>query len=146
MISEIERIGLIEARTEITDLVYRYALNIRGRTAAACMELFTEDGVFEVRQGSFVDPGVSQIRSQVVGRDAIGTYLNRAAASETRMCPVIHNLLVSVNGHEAESNCVMIAHMWPSGQQMIGEYKDRYRYENGWRFSVRSYTMFVQPA
>lgn len=132
---------LLTTRAAIADLVHTYALNIRTGNGPACAQLFTEDAVFEVREAQVVSAQPARTRSTLVGREAITHYVARTAAPEMRVCPLIHNLLIQVNGHEASSTCVMTSLVWASGNQIIGEYQDRFRYENGWRFTSRIFTI-----
>jgi hypothetical protein len=53
---------------------------------------------------------------------------------------MIHNLLIDVRNQEAESSCLMVAAVMPGGRQILGEYRDRFRYDSRWRFALRSYT------
>ena len=132
---------LLVARAAIADLVHTYALNIRTGNGAECVKLFTEDAVFEVREARVGSPGVGQTRSRLTGHDAISNYLARTATPEMRVCPLIHNLLIQITGREATSTCVMTSLLWSSGQQVIGEYQDSYRYQTGWRFTSRVFTI-----
>lgn len=134
------RIELLEASSAIADLVYNYALNIRAGNGAECVKLFTEDAVFEVKEAFLGGSGIEHTRAKLAGHEAILAYLARAAASETRVCPMINNLIVHVNGHEAKSNCVMTAFV-SNGQRLFGEYQDSYRYKSIWRFSARVFTI-----
>jgi ketosteroid isomerase-like protein len=134
---------LLQARLAITDLVHRYALNIRRGNGSACVALFTEDAVFEVREAPPGSPGPGRTRSRLSGHAAIEQYLVRSTATQTRVCPLIHNLLIEVNGHEASSTCVMTSPVWPAGTPIIGEYQDAFRHEGGWRFCSRVFTIFV---
>lgn len=131
----------LAARAAIADLVHTYALNIRTGNGVECAQLFTEDAVFEVREALVSSSEPGRTRSRLTGRDAITNYVARTSAPETRVCPLIHNLLIQVNGHEASSSCVMTSLVWASGKQLIGEYQDSYRYENGWRFTSRIFTI-----
>ena len=131
----------LEARAAITDLVYTYALNIRAGNGGECAKLFTADAVFEVREAVPGGRGAARPRTRLTGQDAIASYLARASGSDTRVCPLIHNLLIRIDGPEATSSCVMTSFVWPSGQQFIGEYQDSYRYETGWRFTSRLFTI-----
>jgi hypothetical protein len=140
MANEMARIELLEARTAIAELVYSYALNIRAGHGADCVKLFTEDAFFEVREALLCNRGVNRTRVKLTGHDAILSYLAHGTTSETRVCPMIANLIIHVNGQEANSNCVMTAFV-SNGQQLIGEYQDSYRYEVGWRFSSRVFTI-----
>ncbi len=134
---------LLTARAAITDLVHTYALNIRTGNGAKCAQLFTEDAVFEVREALAGSSEPARTRSRLTGRDAITNYIARVGAPETRVCPLIHNLLIQVHGHEATSTCLMTSILWATGKQLIGEYQDRYGYEaeTGWRFSSRLFTI-----
>lgn len=134
--------AMLDARQAIADLVHTYALKVRRGQGADCAELFTDDAVFEVRQATPGADDAGHTRTRLSGRDAVAAYIARASSAETRVCPMIHNLLIQVSGDEAASNCLMTSVVWPGGQQMIGEYEDRYRYENGWRFSSRVFTVF----
>ena len=131
------RAELLDARAAIADLVHTYALNIRTGRGAACADLFTEDAVFETRRA---DPEV-QTLNRLEGRDAVVAYLTKASQSDARVCPMVHNLLIAVDGCEASSNCVMAVVALPGGTELIGEYVDTYRFEDGWRFASRTYTI-----
>ena len=135
---------LLDARAAIADLVHTYALYIRAGNGAECVKLFTADAVFEVREAPLGRRGAARSRSRLTGHDAISNYLARASESDTQVCPLIHNLLIRVDGREATSSCVMTSFVWPSGQQFIGEYEDSYKYETTWRFTSRVFTMLGQ--
>lgn len=132
---------LLQARAAITDLVYTYALNIRAGNGAECVKLFTADAVFEVREALLGGRDDARTRSRLTGHDAISNYLVRASESGARVCPLVHNLLIQVDGREATSNCVMTSFVWPGGKQFIGEYQDSYRFETRWRFASRLFTI-----
>lgn len=138
--SEASRLELIEARIAIADLVHTYARNIRAGKGGDCLALFTEDGVFEVREAPLGSSGAPHTRTRLEGHDAILAYLTNGASSEVRVCPMIHNLLIQVNGREAESSSVMRA-IVSNGQGLFGEYQDRFRYEDRWLFSSRVFTI-----
>ena len=133
---------LLLARAAISDLVHTYALNVRSGNGASCAKLFTNDAVFEVRDAPARNPEAEWLtRSRLEGHDAIAAYVARTATPENRVCPLIHNLLIDVRGREATSTCVMISVVWSSGRQLIGEYLDSYRFEDGWRFTSRIFTI-----
>jgi hypothetical protein len=140
---EMARIALIEARAAIGDIVYGYARNIRAGKGADCVELFTEDAIFEVREAPLGSHSAGQARAKLAGHDAILRYLVHNASSQTRVCPMIHNLLIRVDGREASSDCVMTA-LVSTGQRLFGEYQDRFRYEDRWRFSSRVFTILAE--
>ena len=134
------RIELIEARAAIADLVHTYARNIRAGCGADCVKLFTEQAVFEVREAPLASRETHRTRARVVGHQEIMGYLVGSASSDVRVCPMIHNLLIRVDGREAESDCVMTAYV-SNGQRLVGEYQDQFRHDGGWRFSSRVFTI-----
>jgi hypothetical protein len=133
----------LAARTAIADLIHTYARNIRAGRGADCVPLFTADAVFEVREAPLGSSEAVRTRLKLTGHAALSNYLVRATG-DARVCPLIHNLLIEVTGHEAVSNCVMTSLVWPSGQPLMGEYHDSFRFESGtlWRFSSRLFTIF----
>lgn len=135
-----ESLAVLEARAAIADLVHTYARNIRGGRGADCLALFTEDGVFEIRDQLFGSSEPPSVRARLEGRDAILAYLTNSAAGDVRVCPMIHNLLIEVNRNEAASSCMM-TNLVSNGQSLFGEYMDRFRFEDGWRFSERVFTI-----
>ena len=137
--------GLLESRAAIEDLVHRYALNVRDRKGDDCHALFTDDATFEVREIEPADPTAqAQTRNLLRGKDAIRDYVGRSSKSNMRICPMIHNLLIEMEGDSARSSCIMTTRTWPAGQEMIGQYDDTYHYEDGqWRFRSRTYTIFL---
>ncbi len=137
------RLALIEARAAIEDLVYAYARNIRAGKGGDCAELFTKDAVFEIREAPLDGHAVGRVRAKLAGHDAILGYLVQSVSSTRRICPMIHNLLIRVNGQEASSDCVMTAFV-SNGQRLVGEYQDRFRYEGSWRFSSRGFTILSE--
>jgi len=128
-------------RAAIADLVHTYAKHVRDGNGGACADLFTADAVFEVREAIVGSEAAARTRSKLTGRDAIGAYVGRTTVPAARVCPLIYNLLIDVNGREATSTCVMTSIVWSTGQQLVGEYQDKYRDENGWRFSSRVFTI-----
>jgi hypothetical protein len=129
-----------QARTAIADLVHTYALNVRMRRGEACADLFTDDAVFETQR---LDPDLRTL-IRLEGRQDIAAYLSKATQGETRVCPMIHNLLITVEGPKASSNCLMAALALPAGTELIGEYRDTYRFDGVWRFASRTYTVLHQ--
>jgi SnoaL-like domain len=130
------------SRAEISDLVHRYAFNVRAGKGAESAMLFTEDGVFEIRETDSTDLTAARTRNILSGRNAILQYLQHAERMNVKLCPLISNLLIEVNGNEASSSCVMTNRIWPGGSEMIGEYRDRFQRGTEWRFVSRIYTIF----
>jgi hypothetical protein len=131
------------ARGEVADLVNAYALHVRSREAFRCSEFFTEDAVFETWR---TPPGEAKpaLANRLEGREAILAYITKASQGAVGVCPMIHNLLIEVNGREATSNCVMAAVTIPAGGEIFGEYQDAFRFDGRWRFSSRKYTILLE--
>jgi hypothetical protein len=130
------------ARGAIADLVHGYALAIRRGEATSCPAMFTADGSFEVREGDPRDPASTRRLALSEGRKAVGRYIS-ASTARVRMLPMIHNLIVELDGDRATASSLMVGRAWPDGSEVIGEYADSfYREEGGWLFSSRIYTIF----
>lgn len=129
------------ARAAITDLVHRYALQVRAGNGIDCAEFFTDNAVFEVREAPDGNLADARTRSRLEGHAAIGAYVARTMEPDSRVCPIISNLLIDVQGNEASSSCVMTSIVWASGRQLVGEYRDSYRFDVRWRFASRTFTI-----
>jgi hypothetical protein len=132
-------------RAEVADLVHRYALHIRRGEPNLAAALFTRDGAFEVRD---MDPNVPRslnVRNRAEGREAVAAYVTNSTRA-ARMVPMIHNLLVELDGERAAASSLMVGRIWPTDREVIGEYADSFRREGGaWRFSERIYTIWRAP-
>jgi hypothetical protein len=138
-------IEVLQARAAIADLVHAYALFIRKGRPADVEPLFTEDAAFEVRYADPLAPESAVSASRSEGRAAVVAQLVRSATA-TRMFPMIHNLLIEVDGDAAQASCLMVGRSWPEGVETMGEYADRFRREaDGWRFVERVFTI-CRPA
>jgi hypothetical protein len=131
----------LDSRAAIADLVYLYATGVRTGDADGCGRLFTADAVFEIRE-ALAGMDASRVRFRLEGRDAIVDYLRQG--SQTRVCPLIHNLIVVPGQTEARASSVMTTLVWPHGHQIVGEYQDSFRREDGWRFASRTFTIIAQ--
>lgn len=142
-----EALRQLQDRAAIADVVHTYALNIRDGAGTACAELFAEDAVFEMFDA---DPsGLSpRLRARIEGRDAIIAHIAGASKAGARVCPMIHNLTIRLDGDVAESACTMNAVTIPGGHELIGAYRDRFRYDGeAWRFTARAHTILLhRPA
>lgn len=138
----LDTIERLAARAAIADVLHGYARGVRNGDPAACAAMFTEDAVFEIREADPNEASGYRVRQVLSGRAAIQAYLQQGAVASVKVCPLIHNLMIEVNGAEASSNCMMSAWVLPAGRQVLGEYQDRYRWQQGWRFSARVYTIW----
>jgi hypothetical protein len=139
-----DRIAALEERAAIADIVHDYARCVRAGDAAGAAALFALDGLFEIREAFLGTAAPGRTRTRLTGRDAIRDYVGRSTTGETRVCPMIHNLIIKVDGNVATATCVMQALVCPGGQTMIGEYQDTFHYDDGWRFALRVYTILGQ--
>ena len=130
------------SRAEITDLIHRYAYNVRIGNPADSAMLFTENGIFEIRETDTTDLTAARPRRTLTGQDAIKQYLADTNHTDVKLCPLISNLLIEMDGNSASSSCVMTNRIWPGEKQMIGEYRDQFYRTNEWRFTSRVYTIF----
>ena len=137
-----DTIEALAAKAEITELLHRYALNVRRRQHDLCAELFTEDCSFEVRDAHPMHPETLTTRSFAEGREAV--VVNMGASRETaRVFPAIHNLLIALDGDTASASSLMVALVFPGGGEILGEYEDHFRREHGmWLFTSRCYTIY----
>lgn len=137
----LDRIALIESRAAIADVVHGYARAILHSKPAEAAALFTEDGTFETRDGM---PGQADpvVRTRFEGREQFLAYLMKGDASTVTMCPMIHNLVIDVDGQTARASSVMMGHMLGTSHTILGEYQDSFRYEGKWLFASRVYTIF----
>jgi hypothetical protein len=129
-------------KAAIADVVYGYALAIRHRRYAEASALFTADGSFELREGM---PGAAEtrVRTRLDSPDALLEYLLAGADRPAQPIPMIHNLMVTVDGDTATASSLMEAQVFPSATRTLGEYADSFRREDGtWRFASRCYTIF----
>lgn len=131
----------LEAKVAIEELLHLYPLYMRRGEETRVAELYTEDAIFEQWQTTGLGRDSRLLRRRMIGRDAILDSLANTGSSGFRMCPAIHNARIEVHGGEAESHCIMVASMWPGDSRWVGEYHDRFRFEDRWRFSARIYAL-----
>ncbi len=137
----------VEARFAITDLVHGYALHVRRGEAGPVAALFAEEGRFEVRTADPRDPQAFAVMSRAEGRAAVEALVTEATA-RARLLPMIHDLVIVLDedGVGASASSLMVVREWPGGQELIGEYADRFcRQGPHWRFAERIYTVFTLP-
>jgi hypothetical protein len=135
-----ERVAVLEARAQISELRARYAwLAARGRFDLVADELFTDDLVFEVSRG----PGE---RMRVEGRQTFKDTIGAQTGSRAiEVVPVIANETIQVAGDDAWGTCLMHSPVAPGPVGLLcGYYHDRLRRVDGcWRFSERLYYFYV---
>jgi hypothetical protein len=142
-----ERLDRVESRFAIADLVHTYARHVRYDEPEELGGLFTEDGVFEVRDGHPDRPEFA-LRNCYDGREAIHAHF-AGNKGKPHPIPLIRNLIIELDGDTARSTCVMDGRIYGSDIYNQGEYRDEYRRIDGrWYFSHRIYTIFrgLDPA
>lgn len=141
-----QRVRVLEAREAITDLLHRYALNIRRGEPDQCAALFTEDASFAILDTAGPDATEVTERAHPQGRAAVMDYVIGSTRSGFRVVPMIRNILTTVEGTTATATSLMSSRTWPAGAEVFGEYRDSFREEDGqWLFSARTFTMYRKP-
>jgi hypothetical protein len=133
--------GKTKARQEIADLVHGYALAIRRNRPEDAAALFAEHGWFEIRDGHPSRPEFT-VRNRLESRAGVLEHL-APNKGKPHPIPMIHNLMITLDGDTASATSVMEAIIIESGTRVIGDYDDHFTIEDGrWRFASRTYTIF----
>lgn len=136
------RLDRIESRAEIADLVHGYARCVRHDRPEDVPALFLREGWFEIRDGHPSQPGFT-VRQRLDGAGAIGAYL-LAGKGRPHPVPLIHNLMIEIDGDAATAGSVMAAEVFGTAHKVKGEYRDSFRRVDGrWRFASRIYTIYA---
>ena len=135
------RIARLEAESAIADLVHAYARAVRREAYADIAALFAPDGTFEVRSGQ-PDRAEFSLRQRFETPQALVAFL-LDGKGRPHPVPLIHNLMIAVEGDTARANAMMVAAITGTDKQVTGEYHDRFvRIDGSWRFAARIYTVF----
>lgn len=131
----------LAAKAAIADLVHAYALAIRRDRPEDVAALFVQDGTFEVREGA-PDRDDAVTRSLFASPQELVAFL-LGGKGQPHPVPLIHNLIVAVDGDVAHASSVMVGPIPGTDRQVMGEYADSFIRSNGaWRFSSRIYTLY----
>jgi len=140
--SDTQRLDAIEAKMAIADLVHGYAKAIRHNKPELVEALFAPDSSFEVRGGHPSNPEFT-VQSHFDGAKAIGAFMNEGKG-RAHPVPLIHNLMIELDGDRASGTCAMEGHVYGTEHKMIGEYRDSYvRIDGSWLFASRTFTMYM---
>ena len=126
-----ERIRAIEDRDQIRELTARYCHSIAKAEAAAVVDLFCEDGIFEM--------GERVVR----GRGELEEFYS--VVSDSPPIPFIQNHVIELDGDQASGLCSVEIRIVQQGEAYTaaGWYDDHYRREGDrWRFAHRLYHVF----
>ena len=86
------------------------------------------------------------VKYRLEGRESVHAQMahNKGNAHPV---PLIHNLIVEVDGDNAAATCVMEGKVYGTSHGVIGEYCDSFRRVDGnWLFAARIFTMFAAAA
>jgi hypothetical protein len=136
-----ERLDRLESRGAIEELIHAYARCVRRDQPEEAPPLFLPDGVFEIRDGH-PHEAAHELRARLEGWEQIRAYLAQGKG-RAHPIPLIHNLMVEVEGDTATANCVMEAQIYGTAHKVVGEYRDSFRRVDGkWFFALRTYIVF----
>jgi hypothetical protein len=135
------RIDRIEAQTAVADLIHAYARAVRRDEPEQVAALFVPEGTFEVRSGH-PDKADFTVRSRFESPEALVVFLVTQKGGPHPV-PLIHNLMVEVDGDRATANSMMAAPIYGTDKEVFGEYHDSFvRRDGQWLFSARIYTVY----
>lgn len=129
-------------RLAVTELIHRYAYNIRHGIPAECADLFAPDAEYQIGTASPLNPNTFVESRLIVGRSAIVEFLLATRRADMRIVPTISNVLVDLDGDQATSTCLMSNRVYPAGEGVSGEYRDIFVRAGRWRFSRRTFVKF----
>ena len=137
-----QRLDRLESRLAIAELIHTYARCIRYDQPDEVGALFTGDGAFELREGH-PDKAEFTVKYRLEGRDSVHAQMSHNKGT-AHPVPLIHNLIVELDGDRATATCVMNGTIYGTAHTIMGEYRDSFRREQGkWLFSERIFTMFA---
>jgi len=136
-----QRLDEAESRQAIAELIHAYARFIRRDEPDQVHTLFTADGTFELREGH-PDKAEFDVKYRLEGRESVRAQMSHNKGN-AHPVPLIHNLIVEIDGDGATATCVMEGKIYGTSHGIFGEYRDRFRREHGkWRFAARIFTLF----
>ena len=137
-----ERIDRLESIGAITDLVHAYAQAVRREEAERAAGLFVPAGTFELRDGH-PDRSEFTVRQHFESSKALLDYL-REGKWKPHPIPLIHNVMVELDGDTATANSMMAAPIYGTDHEILGEYRDSFvRTDGRWLFSARIFTLYA---
>ena len=135
------RLDRLEAQAAVADLVHAYARAVRRECYEDVAALFVPEGTFQVRGGK-PDRAEFTVRSHFGSPGELVAFLVQGRG-RPHPVPLIHNLMVEVDGDRATANSVMAAPIFGTPHEVLGEYHDSFvRRDGQWRFAARIYTVY----
>ena len=132
------RLAILEAKTEIAELLTRYCVAIDDRDFPGIESCFTVDGQLIGKDGR--EPGV--------GRDAVLARYRARFRDLGPTCHWTHNHVITVNPETlTDATGLVLSHaaIWRGGKAHVASlrYEDVYRHEDGaWRIASRTTGFF----
>jgi hypothetical protein len=133
------RLDQLEARNAISEVIYRYAHCVRTGDMGI-VDLFTKDATFTVMQ--LVGRGEPTRMSHISTPAEFEKFYANVTSHGDR-APLVHNLIIDVQGDRANSYCMMSGARYDGSAQFLGYYNDTFRREDKWRFTSRVYTVYA---
>ena len=137
------RVARLEARTEISELVTRYAIACDEHDIPALTELFTRDAVFDSPNGLM----------RAEGRDDVIAMFCQVLSIRGPGYHWTHDHIIRFDrGSETAASGLLLSHAetTPGGRHSLAamKYDDEYRIEDGvWRFAKRAISfLYYVPA
>lgn len=135
------RIDRLEAQAAVADLVHAYARAVRRDEPETVAALFVPEGTFEVR-GGHPHRAEFALRTRFESPQALVAFLIGQKGG-AHPVPLIHNLMIEVDGDSATANAMMAAPILGTDKDVLGEYHDRFvRRDGRWLFLARVYTVY----
>jgi len=133
--------SLLEDKEAIRDLITKYCLDIDAGRYDEWVDCFTEDGVFD-------SPILGRWQGKTALRQFTEKYRAWTGAAQPRHC--VMNVLISVNGNHATSECyLLMTHAEGGKTELIisGRYEDQLEKVGGkWHFTERKVRPDSRPA
>ena len=87
-------------------------------------------------------PNLPRVKYRLEGRASVHAQMAQNKG-KPHPVPLIHNLIIDLDGDHATSTCVMEGIIYGTSYGFQGEYHDTFRREGSrWLFSERIFTMF----
>lgn len=136
-----QRLEALEAKAQIADLVHGYALAIRREAYEEIAGFFAPGGTFEVHTGKPNEEQTTLRQLYASAGDLVAFLL--AGRGRPGPVPVVHNLVVTLDGDTAQANAVMVARILGTGAEILGEYFDTcVKVDGRWLFAARKYVVW----
>lgn len=129
------------AKDAIAGLIHGYALAVRRERYEEVAALFVPEGTFEVRRGH-PDKDDFTVQQRFETPAELVAFLLEGVG-KPHPIPLIHNLMIAVEGERAAATSVMAAPIYGTTHEVMGEYFDSFeKRDDQWLFAGRIYTLY----